>query len=145
VTKRRSPQTLLARATLYAVLIAGSLIMAFPFFWMAITSFQSAQESLQEKPVWLPQRLQPANWFAAQNLGTQGGDGTWGGIAPQKSLVLELRTTGTGDPTAEVPQDSRSNSNSFLFGASSQTADPRQVAVSRAEDGTWRVQISSWN
>jgi multiple sugar transport system permease protein len=143
VTLRRSPQTLLARAALYAVLFAGSVVMAFPFFWMVITSFQSSQESLQEKPVWLPQRLQPTNWFAAQNLGAQGGDGIWGGIAPQKNIVLEVRATGSGDLQAQVPQDSRSNSNSFLFGASTESADPRQTAVSRDQNGTWRVQVKN--
>ncbi|MFN3266793.1 MAG: hypothetical protein ACK41E_08135, partial [Deinococcales bacterium] len=85
MTLRRSPQTLLARAALYGILLFGSVLMAFPFFWMVITSFQSSQESLQEKPVWLPQRLKPANWLAANSLGAQGGDALWGGLAAQKS------------------------------------------------------------
>ena len=145
-------KNILARASLYAVLIAGSFLMAFPFLWMIITSFQSPQESLQASPVWFPQRLHVANWGVAQALGAQGGDGTWGGLASQKTVRLEFRTigvaditgTGSADLTAEVPSDSRSNSNSFLFGASSsQSADPRLVKVQKLEAGLWVITVQN--
>ncbi len=140
---RRTPQALLARMGLYAVLIGGSLLMAFPFLWMIVTSFQSPQESLQATPVWFPQRLHIGNWGAAQSLGAQGGDATWGGLAPKKELILEVHTKGSSSKNliAEVPSDSRSNTNSFLFGASTQASDPRQVTTEKLDNGRWLVKI----
>lgn len=143
---RLAPDALLARIGLYAVLMIGSFLMAFPFLWMIVTSFQSPQESLQATPVWFPQRLHLGNWSAAQELGAQGGDATWGGLAPQKVLTLEIRTVGSanGDLVSEVPSDSRSNSNSFLFGAATTTStDPRQVTTEKLEGGLWRVSIKN--
>jgi multiple sugar transport system permease protein len=141
---RRTQKALLARASLYFVLIGGSLLMAFPFLWMIVTSFQSPQESLQATPVWFPQRLHLSNWSAAQQLGSQGGDATWGGLAGQKALILEVRTTGEGVLQAEVPSDSRSNTNSFLFGAgNAENADPRKVSVASLKPGIWSVQIEN--
>jgi multiple sugar transport system permease protein len=142
---RRTPQAIFARASLYLVLIGGSLLMAFPFLWMIVTSFQSPQESLQASPVWFPQRLHVANWSAAQNLGAQGGDATWGGIGGKKTILLEMQTSGDGQLQAEVPSDSRSNTNSFLFGSSTaeNTDDPRKVSVLSLKPGFWSVQIEN--
>ncbi len=141
---RRTPQALLARVALYGVLVGGSFLMAFPFLWMIVTSFQSPQESLQPTPVWFPQRLHLGNWSAAQSLGAQGGDATWGGLATQKELVLEVRTSGSGAALqAEIPSDSRTNSNSFLFGATTTTADPRQVSIEAASSNLWLVKIKN--
>ncbi len=118
--------------------------MAFPFLWMIVTSFQSPQESLQATPVWFPQRLHVANWSAAQSLGSLGGDATWGGIAAKKEIRLEVQTTGAGQLLAEVPSDSRSNTNSFLFGSSNaENTDPRKVSVASLKPGFWSVRIAN--
>ena len=141
---RRTPQAIFSRASLYFVLIVGSLLMAFPFLWMIVTSFQSPQESLQATPVWFPQRLHVANWSAAQSLGSLGGDATWGGIAAKKEIRLEVQTTGAGQLLAEVPSDSRSNTNSFLFGSSNaENTDPRKVSVASLKPGFWSVRIAN--
>jgi multiple sugar transport system permease protein len=142
----------LARGALYAVLI---VFMAFPFLWMVITSFQSMQESLQAKPVWFPNRLNPANWLAARGLGEAGGDATWGGLQAGNTATLELRARQT-DPSADsaqfaasVPDDSQSTSSGFLFGAEVGTdnTDPRAVSVQPGtpENGslTWRVSVKN--
>ncbi len=142
---RQTPQAMLARVGLYSILIFGSVLMAFPFLWMLITSFQSQQESLQATPVWFPQRLNPINWGAAQNLGGQGGDGTWGGLAAGKEILLEVRVTtdSKGALLAEVPSDSRSNTNSFLFGSSTTSSDPRQVRVESQSNNVWVIKIKN--
>jgi multiple sugar transport system permease protein len=140
---QKQPKGLLARVGLYAVLIIGSCLMAFPFVWMIITSFQSPQESLQASPVWFPQRLHISNWNAAQQLGQQGGDAIWGGLAAKKEILLELQTQGTGQVQAEIPTDSRSNTDSFLFGASTTTADPRKVSLASLKPGIWSVRIEN--
>lgn len=41
----------------YAVLIAGSVIMIFPFVWMILTSFKTVPESMQVPPTILPAQL----------------------------------------------------------------------------------------
>lgn len=50
---RRRPW--LASAALYAVLVGGALLVAFPFLWMVLTSFKSVQESNAYPPAVLPQ------------------------------------------------------------------------------------------
>ena len=44
-----------ASAALYAVLVGGALVVAFPFLWMALTSFKSVQESNAYPPSLLPE------------------------------------------------------------------------------------------
>jgi multiple sugar transport system permease protein len=140
---------------LYAVLIAGGVLMAFPFLWMIVTSFQSVQESLQATPVWLPNRINPAHWGAAQRLGAEGGDALWGGVAAGKTVTLEIVARGDGTSSnraalqASVPTDSHSNATGFLFGDAgvATPADPRKVTVSapRLEGNqiSWRVAVQN--
>lgn len=140
----------LARIGLYLLLSLGGLLMVFPFLWMIVTSFQSMQESLQPKPVWFPNRLNPSHWGAARALGAEGGDATWGGLKPSASVTLEFRATGraTLPLEASIPADSHANTNAFVFGADSgPTSDPRQikVATSSLTDGShlWRITVTN--
>ncbi len=95
-------QYVLARVALYVVLVFGAVAMAFPFIWMLTTSFQSRQESLQPRPVWWPNRLQPANWVAATQLGAQGGNTVWGGLEPGRRLTFKLRAVRDGDARGDL-------------------------------------------
>lgn len=49
----------------YAALIAGSVLMIFPFLWMLLTSFKSAGESVQIPPTILPKRWLTDNYSRA--------------------------------------------------------------------------------
>src|SRR4051794_2393013 len=60
---RRRPW--LASAALYAVLVSGALIVAFPFLWMVLTSFKSVQESNAYPPSFLPQIWRWQNYVDA--------------------------------------------------------------------------------
>lgn len=73
-------RSVLARFLVYAVLSVGAVAMAFPFYWMLATSLKSPQEAQQTQPIWIPERLKPANWMAAARLGAQGGSALWGGM-----------------------------------------------------------------
>ena len=49
----------------YAALIAGSVLMIFPFLWMLLTSFKSAGESVQIPPTILPKQWLTDNYSRA--------------------------------------------------------------------------------
>ncbi len=49
----------------YAMLIAGAVLMIFPFLWMLLTSFKSAGESVQIPPTILPQKWLADNYSKA--------------------------------------------------------------------------------
>ena len=55
----------LASAALYAVLVGGALVVAFPFLWMVLTSFKSVQESNAYPPSLLPQVWRGENYTDA--------------------------------------------------------------------------------
>ncbi len=55
----------LSAAALYAVLVGGALVVAFPFFWMVLTSFKSVQESNAYPPSLLPDVWRGENYAAA--------------------------------------------------------------------------------
>jgi multiple sugar transport system permease protein len=129
--KQRSPRAWLSRVSLYTALVLGSVIMAFPFLWMIITSFQTSQESLQAEPVWFPNRLNPVNWSAARDLGAQGGNALWGGLAPGQTVKLELRLKGASVLEASIPSESQSNSSGFLFSSSETATDPKRVKITK--------------
>jgi multiple sugar transport system permease protein len=129
--KQRSHRAWLSRVSLYTALVLGSVIMAFPFLWMIITSFQTSQESLQAEPVWFPNRLNPVNWSAARDLGAQGGNALWGGLAPGQTVKLELRLKGASVLEASIPSESQSNSSGFLFGSSETATDPKRVKITK--------------
>lgn len=97
-------RALLGQVTVYTVLIAGSVVMAFPFYWMLATSLKSPQEAQQAVPVWVPERLKPANWAAAARLGAQGGSMWWGGYRAGRSVVLRVYTGEKGpEPIVSIP------------------------------------------
>ncbi len=146
-----SPQHLLARIALYVVLMFGAAAMAFPFLWMVITSFQSRQESLQAQPVWWPNRLQPANWVAAIQLGAQGGNGWNGGLEAGKTVRFELRARRSGAVTdtlrAAVPAE-QSAPSGMLFGREAgSAAQALQVVVDGptilGEQATWIIRVTN--
>ncbi len=87
---------LLARAFVYLVLALGAVIMAFPFYWMVATSVKSPQEAQQAEPIWVPQRMKPANWQAAMRLGAEGGSRWWGGFWPGRTVVFTIAVRGEG-------------------------------------------------
>ncbi len=98
--RRSSPWSL---ALVYGVLLAGAVVMAFPFYWMLATSLKSPQEAQQARPVWLPERLQIANWQAAWNLGAQVGSSGWGGFGAEENLTLRIYTTQGTPPVVSIP------------------------------------------
>lgn len=55
------------RVLLYAVLVAGALVMFFPFFWMVLTSFKTLQEINISPPTILPAEWHPENYVEAWN------------------------------------------------------------------------------
>ena len=146
-----SPQYVLARIALYVVLIFGATVMAFPFVWMVITSFQSRQESLQAQPVWWPNRLQPANWLAAFSLGAQGGNAWNGGLEAGKTvqfMVRARRTDAVKDALRATVPAEQSAPSGMLFGQEAgSTAQTREVVVddpkTAGEDATWSIRITN--
>jgi multiple sugar transport system permease protein len=141
-------QYVLARVALYVVLVLGAVAMAFPFIWMLTTSFQSRQESLQARPVWFPNRLQPANWVSATRLGAQGGNTVWGGLEPGRTLKLELHARQDrpvrGDLRASVPLET---SGASLFSQNTTTDTGPRVTVStprlEGENTVWDVTLKN--
>lgn len=49
------------------ILIIGSIIMIFPFYWMFISAFKTAAEVNTTPPTWLPSRITFENFFYAFN------------------------------------------------------------------------------
>jgi multiple sugar transport system permease protein len=52
VERRLAP--IVGAAALHLALIAGALVMLFPFLWMLLTAFKDMRQSLQVPPHWLP-------------------------------------------------------------------------------------------
>ena len=52
--RRRRALRLTRRGLLYAVLIAGGLVMMIPFFWMIVTSLKTRAEVFGTSPLSLP-------------------------------------------------------------------------------------------
>jgi multiple sugar transport system permease protein len=129
-------------------LLLGAVGMIFPFVWMLVTSFQSRQESLSNKPVWSPQRLNPANWVAAANLGAQGGSSLWGGLEANKTVKLELDFN---NPTAlnttfkaEIPDSGQATDTTNMFSSTStSSSEPRVVSVNNPKNEQFIVSINN--
>jgi multiple sugar transport system permease protein len=85
----------------HLVLLAGGVVMAFPFYWMLATSFKSPQEALQAKPIWLPERMKPQNWLKAARLGDSP---LLGGLGPGRSVELFFPAPEGKPPRALVPR-----------------------------------------
>lgn len=134
---------------LYLALGLGAVVMAFPFVWMVITSFQSSQESLQARPVWWPNRLRPANWIAATALGAAGGDILWGGLEAGRTVTFELRAKreaqARGELRASVPAEAAAGASLFSQDTAA-TKGPR-VRLSKprfeGDQAVWDVSLEN--
>jgi multiple sugar transport system permease protein len=49
----------------YIILVVGALVMAFPFYWMVVSSFKSFAEIAALPPTWLPAKLDYENYIFA--------------------------------------------------------------------------------
>ncbi len=85
----------------HLVLLAGGVVMAFPFYWMLATSFKSPQEALQARPIWFPERMKPQNWLKAARLGDSP---LLGGLGPGRSVELFFPAPEGKPPRALVPR-----------------------------------------
>jgi multiple sugar transport system permease protein len=67
MTKRLSPNVVavLRIVSIYALLIVGSTVMIFPFFWMISGSFKTLQEIITVPLVWLPSTINFVNYQEA--------------------------------------------------------------------------------
>ena len=86
---------------IHLVLLAGGVVMAFPFYWMLATSLKSPQEALQAKPIWYPERMRPQNWLKAARLGDSP---FFGGLGPGRSVELFFPAPEGKPPRALVPR-----------------------------------------
>jgi multiple sugar transport system permease protein len=71
VQERRSGRPLARRLPDYlvhAALIAGALVMLFPFYWMVSTAVKSPDEANLFPPTLVPQTFQPEHFVAAWNM-----------------------------------------------------------------------------
>jgi len=64
-TARIGARVDVAQALAYVVLIAGAVVMLFPFFWMLVTSFKSLAEINLSPPTILPHEWHPENYVKA--------------------------------------------------------------------------------
>ena len=55
-------------AVKYAVLIAGALVMMFPFIWMLLTSLKTLPEAISIPPQWMPETPRWENYEYSWNL-----------------------------------------------------------------------------
>lgn len=55
----------LGSGLVYALLVAGAVVMIFPFIWMLLTSFKSIPESNMYPPTILPREWHPENYLLA--------------------------------------------------------------------------------
>src|SRR6266545_2556026 len=60
--RTRRPRDLVATILLYAVLVAGLLVMVGPFLWMLMSSFKTEGEVRLVPPTWWPQHPTLANY-----------------------------------------------------------------------------------
>lgn len=125
----------LGRLFIYLVLSAGAVVMAFPFYWMLATSLKSPQEAQQAQPIWVPERLKPANWMVAAQLGAQSGSPLWGGYQDGRSVTLRIYTDRMG-PEPQV----------FIPSAVGAFSDPRAEGIlirTRYLEGYWEMAFSN--
>ena len=55
----------LAKAIVFIVLLALSVVFLFPFFWMLSTSLKPIEETMHMPPKWIPSRIQWHNYWDA--------------------------------------------------------------------------------
>ncbi|MCL6567683.1 MAG: carbohydrate ABC transporter permease [Meiothermus silvanus] len=128
-------RSVLARFLVYAVLSAGAVAMAFPFYWMLVTSLKSPQEAQQTQPIWIPERLKPANWMAAARLGAQGGSALWGGYEAGRTVTLRIYTGVQGQkPQVSIPT---------ALGAFSDPRAEGSLIRIRYAEGYWEISFTN--
>ena len=64
-TRRRVRETL-GKAAIYAVIVVGAVLVAFPFFWQVSTSLKSPADVFSWPPVWFPIPPHPDNYDASR-------------------------------------------------------------------------------
>ena len=73
VARKRSKWAIASRVVervlVYSLLVAGSLVFAFPFFWMVMTSLLSMDEIAIYPPIWIPD---PPRWGNYADMWEQG-------------------------------------------------------------------------
>lgn len=57
-----TPPPMVARALLYALLVAGSALMALPLVWMLLAAFKPLAEVIRVPPTWLPEQFTLENF-----------------------------------------------------------------------------------
>jgi multiple sugar transport system permease protein/sn-glycerol 3-phosphate transport system permease protein len=60
--RSRRFRSAVAKTIIFAVVVAGALIIAFPFFWQLSTSLKSPADVYKWPPVWIPWPLHPENY-----------------------------------------------------------------------------------
>ncbi|WP_297854505.1 carbohydrate ABC transporter permease [Meiothermus sp.] len=109
--------------------------MAFPFYWMLATSLKSPQEAQQSQPIWVPERLKPANWGVAARLGAQGGSALWGGFGVGQTVTLRIFTGEVGPPPqVSIP---------VAVGAFSDPRAEGTLIRTRYAEGYWEVSFTN--
>jgi multiple sugar transport system permease protein len=68
VTAPTAESRLLGRGGLYALLVAGAVVMLFPFVWMVSTSLKPDLELFKTPPQLIPHPLQPENYSRVAEL-----------------------------------------------------------------------------
>lgn len=76
----------LGRAVILFVIVVLAVASAFPFVWMVLSSFKTAEESMQTPPVWIPASLDFASYTAVADV-IQAGRSLW------NSAVIATVTT----------------------------------------------------
>lgn len=124
-----------SRLFIYLVLSVGAVVMAFPFYWMLATSLKSPQEAQQSQPVWIPERLKPANWTTAAQLGAQSGSAFWGGYAAGRTVTLRIYTGKMGPPPqVHIPT---------AIGAFSDPRAEGTLIQTRFREGYWEIAFTN--
>ncbi|MER3479717.1 MAG: carbohydrate ABC transporter permease [Meiothermus sp.] len=125
----------LGRLLVYLALSVGAVAMAFPFYWMLATSLKSPQEAQQTRPIWVPERLKPANWPVAARLGAEGGSPLWGGYGAGREVTLRIYTGEMGPkPRVSIP--------TALGAFSDPRAEGTQIRI-RYTQGYWEISFSN--
>lgn len=76
----------LGRAVILFVIVVLAVASAFPFVWMVLSSFKTAEESMQTPPVWIPASLDFGSYTAVADV-IQAGRSLW------NSAVIATVTT----------------------------------------------------
>src|SRR5215211_3126365 len=59
---RRRVCAVLGQTGIYLLIVAGAVVVAFPFFWQLSTSLKSPADVFSWPPIWIPLPLHPENY-----------------------------------------------------------------------------------